>query len=363
MATRPDQAKAEVLEATIRRLRERIAGPEADDLERFVRLYYAHVAPADLLERSDLDLAGAALAHWSLARVRQPVEIKVHVYTPNVEEHGWDSPHTVVETVVDDMPFLVDSVSMELTRHGSAIHLVIRPIMDVQRDDAGRLLAVGTGNGRPESLIHVEIDRQTDPTALAQLEQDLQRVLGDVRAAVEDWPAMRKRAVEIGVELADSPLDSQEAAEARDLLAWVGEGHFIFLGYREYDIGSEDGEDVLRAVSGSGLGILRESGDQPLSVSFQQLPPKVRKLAREKNLLNLTKANSRATVHRPSYLDYIGVKRFDASGEVAGERRFLGLYTHTAYSASPWEIPVLRRKAEHVVECSGLPKEVTTTRP
>jgi glutamate dehydrogenase len=357
MATRPDQAKAEALEATIGRVRERTAGPEADELERFVRRYYEHVAPQDLLERSHVDLAGAALAHWSLARVRRPAEIKVHVYTPNVEEHGWDSPHTVVETVVEDMPFLVDSVSMELTRRGSAIHLVIRPIMDVQRDEVGRLLAVGTGNGRPESLIHVEIDRQTDPAALAQLEEDLRRVLGDVRAAVEDWPAMRQRAVDIGAELADSPfLDSQEAAEARDLLAWMGEGHFTFLGYREYDIGSEDGEDVLRAVSGSGLGILREAGDRPLSVSFQQLPPKVRKLAREKNLLNLTKANSRATVHRPSYLDYVGVKRFDASGEVAGERRFLGLYTHTAYSASPWEIPVLRRKAEHVVERSGLPK-------
>ena len=117
---------------------------------------------------------------------------------------------------------------------------------------------------------------------------------------------------------------------------------------------AEDGEDVLRAVAGSGLGILRATDERPISVSFAQLPPEVRRLAREKNLLNLTKANSRATVHRPSYLDYVGVKRFDADGEVAGERRFLGLYTHTAYSASPWEIPVLRRKAERVVERSGL---------
>ena len=94
--------------------------------------------------------------------------------------------------------------------------------------------------------------------------------------------------------------------------------------------------------------------ERPISVSFAQLPPEVRRLAREKSLLSLTKANSRATVHRPAYLDYVGVKRFDDSGEVSGERRFLGLYTHTAYSASPWEIPVLRRKAQRVVERSGL---------
>ena len=112
---------------------------------------------------------------------------------------------------------------------------------------------------------------------------------------------------------------------------------------------------MLRAVPDSGLGILRETDERPISSSFAQLPPEVRRLAREKNLLNLTKANSRATVHRPAYLDYIGVKRFDATGEVVGERRFLGLYTHTAYSASPWEIPVLRRKAQRVVERSGLP--------
>jgi glutamate dehydrogenase len=357
VATRPDDARAAVLEATAARVRERVDGEEADGLERFVRRYYDHVALEDLAERSTLDLGGAALAHWNLMRVRQPGEIKVHVYSPNVEEHGWDCPHTVVETVTDDMPFLVDSVSMELTRQGSAIHLVIRPILDVERDDGGRVVAVESGNGRPESLIHVEIDRQTDPAVLGQLRDDLLRVLGDVRAAVEDWPSMRQRACDAGAELAERPLSEHaEAPEVRELLAWLEDGHFTFLGYREYELASEGGEDVLRAVPGSGLGILREVGERPASASFEQLPPKVRKLAREKNLLNLTKANSRATVHRPSYLDYVGLKRFDTAGEVSGERRFLGLYTHTAYSTGPWEIPVLRRKVQRVLERSALPK-------
>jgi glutamate dehydrogenase len=357
VATRPDEAKGAVLDATVARVRECIDRAEADQVERFVRRYYEHVAPEDIVGRRDLDLTGAALAHWGLMRVRMPGEIKVHVYSPNMEEHGWECPHTVVETVVDDMPFLVDSVSMELIRHETAIHLVIRPILDVQRDDEGRLLAVDSGEGRPESLIHVEIDRQTDSAVLEQLRDDLLRVLGDVRAAVEDWPAMRRRAGEIEAELAESRLPGpEEAAEARELLAWMEEGHFIFLGYGEYDIGREGDEDVLRPLPGSGLGILREIGERPVSASFQQLPPTVRKLAREKNLLTLTKANSRATVHRPSYLDYVGVKRFDASGEVSGEGRFLGLYTHTAYRASPWEIPVLRRKVQRVLDRSGLPK-------
>ena len=357
MATSSETAKASLLEATVARAHERVDGSQAAQVERFVRHYYEHVAPEDLLDRSDLDLYGAAIAHWNLARVRRPGETKVHVYSPNVEEHGWESTHTVVETVIDDMPFLVDSVSMEVTRQGSPIHLVIRPIFRVRRDEKGRLLELGADDGLDESLIHVEIDRQTDPAALDQLRSGLNRVLDDVRAAVEDWPSMRERVGDTLTELAETPppVAPDELAETRELLEWIGGGHFTFLGYREYDMLTEDGEDVLRVVPGSGLGILRETDERPISLSFAQLPPEVRRLARAKHILNLTKANSRATVHRPSYLDYVGVKRFDASGEVAGERRFLGLYTHTAYSASPWEIPVLRRKAQRVRERSGLP--------
>ena len=354
MATSPHETKVALLEAVVARVRDTVEGAEADDAERFVRSYYANVAPEDLSERSEHDLAGAALAHLGLARVRRPGEVRVHVYSPSLEQHGWESPHTVVETVVDDMPFLVDSVSMEVSRHGRAIHLVVRPIMRLRRDDDGRLLEVAGKDGENESLIHLELDRLPDAAATEELKTDLHRVLADVRVAVEDWRAMRQRTNDIAKELADKPppVDPDELAEARAFLEWLEDDHFTFLGYREYDMLSEQGEDVLRAVQGTGLGILRDK--EGTSASFAVLPPEVRRRAREKHLLNLTKANSRSTVHRPVYLDYVGVKRFDDKGEVAGERRFLGLYTHTAYRVTPWEIPVLQQKAERVLERSGL---------
>ncbi len=357
MAAKSVDAKEAVLEAVVARIRERAAESQQADLERFVRAYYRHVPADDLVGRDDLDLYGAALAHWHLLRVRKRGEIKVHVYNPNLEEHGWESPHTVIETVIDDMPFLVDSVSMEVARHGGAIDLVIRPIVDVRRDEDGRLLGFDAEGGLAESLIHVEVERQADPAEIDRLRNDLIRVLGDVHAAVADWPMMRQRAQDLVAELSSKPppVEPDTVSEVRELLEWMADDHFTFLGFREYDMLSEDGEDVLRPVSGSGLGILRESGEGPVSASFAQLPPEVRRLARERNLVNLTKANSRATVHRPVYLDYVGIKRFDEAAEVSGERRFLGLYTHTAYSASPWEIPVLRRKAQSVLDRSGLP--------
>jgi hypothetical protein len=98
VATETVEAKTAVLEAAVARAREH-AGADAEDVERFVRAYYAHVAPEELAGRSDVDVAGAALAHRQLAAVRRPGETKVHVYTPSAEEHGWESPHTVVQTV------------------------------------------------------------------------------------------------------------------------------------------------------------------------------------------------------------------------------------------------------------------------
>ena len=357
MATSAVEAKASLLDAAAGLVRERVEADRAPAVERFLRRYWEHVAPEDLVGRTEDDLYGAAVAHWKLARVRQPGEILVRVYSPKLEEHGWECPHTVVETVTDDMPFLVDSVSMEVLRHGHAVHLLVRPILRMARDEEGRIVDVQGEEGSDESLIHVELDRQSDPDELERLHADLVRVLGDVHAAVEDWPAMRERMLEAAAELEERPppVEPDEAREATDLLRWLHDDHFTFLGYREFEIVSESGADELRGVPGTGLGVLRERGGPDVSASFSELPPEVRRIAREKTPLTLTKATSRATVHRPAYLDYVGVKRFGDDGEVTGERRFLGLYTHTAYRASPWEIPVLRRKVQRIVDGSGLP--------
>ena len=133
--------------------------------------------------------------------------------------------------------------------------------------------------------------------------------------------------------------------------AWLAEDHFTFLGYREYQLQDVDGEDALRAVPGTGLGILRS--DQDMSASYGKLPPAVAAKAREKQLMIITKANSRATVHRPAYLDYVGIKQFDGNGDVVGERRFLGLFSSAAYTESLTRIPVLREKAHQLIQGAG----------
>jgi glutamate dehydrogenase len=353
-----DEAKDELLQ---RAAESCAAGSEhmsAEEALSFLRLYYRHVAPEDLLDRNPVDVYGPAMSQRQLAEVRPQGRAVVRAYTPTIEENGWDPGHSVVEVVTDDMPFLVDSVTMELDRHGLGTHLVVHPQMRVRRDMTGRMLGRGqediTGQMLAESWIHIEIDRQSDPLVLKRLEADLLKVLADVRHTVEDYAKMRALAVQTAEDLGMNPppLEPAEVEDSIDLLRWLADGHFTFLGYREYRLEHTDEGDALRAVPGAALGILRD--DKAGSESFAALPPEVRAKAREKQLMIITKANSKATVHRASYLDYIGVKLFSPEGEVIGERRFLGLFTHVAYNESISRIPVLRRKLADVLDKAGL---------
>ncbi|MET9610278.1 NAD-glutamate dehydrogenase [Streptomyces sp. NPDC006512] len=386
MQTKLDEAKAELLARAARVAENSPAGgllptgsdqgerPERGSTLSYLQRYYLHTAPEDLLDRDPVDVFGGALSHYRLAEKRPQGTASVRVHTPTVEENGWTSSHSVVEVVTDDMPFLVDSVTNELSRQGRGIHVVIHPQVVVRRDITGKLIEIlgpdcdahGPRTERPhdslvESWIHVEIDRETDKADLKQITADLQRVLSDVRESVEDWEKMRDAALRIAEDLPAEPtapdLREYELEEARELLRWLADDHFTFLGYREYNL--VDG-DALAAVPGTGLGILRsdphhsgKDDGHPVSPSFNRLPADARAKAREHRLLVLTKANSRSTVHRPSYLDYVGVKKFDADGNVIGERRFLGLFSSAAYTESVRRVPVIRRKVAEVLEGAG----------
>jgi glutamate dehydrogenase len=349
------------LEEVLAIVSERLPAEQAQ-VSEFVRQFFREVDPEDLADRDPLDLYGAAVSHWRFMRRGGPDAPRIRIYNPNIDEHGWQSPHTVIEIVHRDMPFLVDSVRMQINAQGLISHLIIHPVMSVRRDGAGTLTDLlprgETGaDVRVESAMHLEISRETDTEALRRLEQGLLQVLADVRAAVDDWQPMLLRMRETAAAHRRNPphvLTSDEVEEGLAFLDWLAGDRFTFLGCRDYDLGHEDGEAVLRVVAGSGLGILRDDRRDAPSASFATLPAWIRERARMPELLVVTKSNSRATVHRPVYTDYVGVKRFNEAGEVIGESRFLGLYTSVAYSASVLDIPVLRRKVRDVIERSGV---------
>jgi glutamate dehydrogenase len=340
------------------------------DVHGYLRAYYRHVAAEDVIAAGAPRIAAVAAQQAAFA-ARRPQGTALVRVRPG-DQAAFDPARDVIELVTDDMPFLVDSITMELSRHGLGAFVVVHPQLRVRRDLTGSLREVlgpvdgtrGSHDEIAESWTHVEIARLGRGRA-ESLAADLQRVLGDVRVAVEDYSRMRGMAIRQADSLAKSGSAAapstaaggssslaESPAEIEALMRWLADGHFTFLGYREYDL--EDGPDgmALRRVPGTGLGLLRH--DKNTSSSFAALPPEVRARARDPQRLIQTKANTRSTVHRASYLDYVALKRFGDDGEVTGEYRFLGLYTHAAYSESITRIPVLRCKLTEVLDASGL---------
>ena len=352
-----EKSKAELIDQVVERVRIRLDGGishGADTAEKFVRRFYAHVPPSDILGDSPDDLAGAALALWELAQERVPGAPKVRVYTPRVEQHGWESSHSVVEIVNDDMPFLVDSVTAELRRLDAEVQLLAHPIVHVERDASGRLLKMD--GDLAESVMHIRVSAQ--PAARHEtIRTRIEAVLADVRAAVEDWNTIRKRCWDLVAELEKNPppLPRREIKEGIAFLEWLVDNHFTFLGYREYSFEGEGETAVARVLPETGLGILRNES-VPVFEGLRNLgtlPEDVRYFLREPTLLLITKANRLATVHRPVPMDAIAVKCFDPKGNVTGERIFVGLFTASAYSSNPRTIPILRQKVESSLERAG----------
>ncbi len=330
------------------------------DLVALIDRYWRLVPDEDLIGRTGEDLYHATVSHLRLAEQRLSGEVKLTV-SPNADGH------TVIEIITDDLPFLVDSVTAALTTRGLQISMLVHPQMVVRREVLGRLVQIrpeiepddAGPDDLVESWIHIETDRIRNPQQLEELRNAIYSVLTDVREVVEDWQKMRHRALALADELsspataASLPVPDKDITDAVELLRWLAADNFTFLGYREYRVVTrDDGEQVLQAVMGTGLGILRQDQRAPRVLS--SMAPEAYAKAFEKRLMIITKANSRATVYRPSYLDYIGFKVFDADGNVVGERRFLGLFASAAYLHSVRRLPVVRRKVAEVLDRSGL---------
>lgn len=312
------------------------------DARRFLQTYYANVDATDLAARSPVELATSALSHLKFAQRRRGRAL-VRVFNPTLREHGFSSAHTVIEMVNDDMPFLVDTIGLALTRRELTLHFLAHPVFAVSRSPGGALLGVhdrgDAAEGRKqrlESFQHVEVDRIVDPATLASLASEIERSMRDVRAACGDWAKMQHavRRTADDLESLGARLDPRDLSETRALLEWMEDRHFTFLGYREYRLRGGKGRENLQRVEATGLGILRRGNQLPGNTT-RILASDIRRRSRSHELTLITKANSQSTVHRAGYLDYVGINHFDAKGRLIGERRFLGLWTTAAYGTSP----------------------------
>lgn len=365
MALRADHERQTIIDLIRTYFQKRLPKDQALLVETFAQRYLSACAVEDLRERSIDDLCGALLSQWNFIYQRKPGESKVRVFNPYLDVDHWQSQHTIVEISHDDIPFLVDSSRMELDRLGYQVHFVIHMGgLKVKRDSHDRItdiLPVGAvvEGASSEAPIYIEIDRIIDTAAMEELCANIEHVLGDVRLAVQDWRNMISKMEESISELENNPppLDTDDIAESKDFLRWLISNNFSFLGCRDYKLIGDGMNRALQMIPGSGLGVLRDKMGGRVSRSYAELPPQARKIALSKNILIIAKTHTKSTVHHPGYTDYVGVKRFNEKGELIGERRFIGLYTSSAYHSNTKLIPFVRHKVSKILEDLRFPPD------
>ncbi|MCW8886951.1 MAG: NAD-glutamate dehydrogenase [Motiliproteus sp.] len=371
MQTLSKKGFSEILAKLEQELTKQLNKKQASEIFRFANLHYGSSSREEIAERRLEELYGATLECWYFLQQRDAGQPKVKVFNPDFEENGWQSTHTVIVILQEDMPFLIDSIRMEVNRRELTIHSIHNSIMLVKRDKKGELLEIAddlkaddekagdkksSADITKESIIYLEVDRHTDPKQLQDLRGSLNEILDEVSLVTEDFHSMRVKAAaltETVNSIADK-LSKVDCGEMVDFIRWLVSDHFTFLGYESYKAVTKGSKTSLVPVKGSELGLFRSCDDVSLNLQITELPKGQRSKIKISELLGFSKSPSKSRVHRPAYSDYIAFKCFDDKGKLKGEHRFLGLYTSSVYYQSTRLIPVIRRKVDAVLNRSGL---------
>ncbi|MCP4933208.1 MAG: NAD-glutamate dehydrogenase [bacterium] len=339
-----------------------LAGHGDTELHAFTRAFLSRIDEAEFAGLDARNLAILVYLAWDFIKERKTGTAKIRAYDQN-DDVTARGGITVIEMVNDDMPFLLDSVLSEVQNRGLMVKRVIHPVLNIKRDDSGRLLNAeaddhpGDSNANPESLIQIHIDRLVDVAAKKDLCDALNSILDNVHTVVADWREMMDRLERTMAAYTKMPppVAVADLAESIQFLRWLMEDNFTFLGMRAYDYIGEESEGGMKPVPGSGLGILRPNDIHVLRRGGEMvhMTPEVRKFFLAPALLIITKANMVSTVHRRVHMDYIGVKIYSENGDISGELRIVGLFTSTAYTRSVTSIPFVRHKADLILRRAG----------
>ncbi|MBB1416369.1 NAD-glutamate dehydrogenase [Pseudoalteromonas sp. SG44-1] len=360
--TRNEGQASVILDNVCKLIQKKVHADNVLLVEKFAKSLYSNMSKEDLAHRNDSDLYGAALSLWNSLEKNTSDDAVIRVFNPEVAKDGWQSSHTIVEIIAKDMPFLVDSVRMAMTRENIASHLLLHSPLKIQRDKNAKISALSNLKAEQESsstktVFFIEIDRQTDSSVIDSFKKELESVLNDVSTAVEDWQPIRKKLIAVSKELPkrNHNNNASEVAETVEFLDWLVKDNFTLMGYRQYDLSPVQGDYQLKGKIESSLGLMKNSTEEH-SRLLSELPEVARQEARSNNLLILTKTNSLSRVHRPAYIDYVGIKRFDDEGNVIGEDRFIGLFSSSFYNNSAADVPVLKSKINRIMEMCDFAK-------
>ncbi|MBH0046832.1 NAD-glutamate dehydrogenase [Pseudoalteromonas sp. NZS11_1] len=360
--TRNEGQASVILDNVCKLIQKKVRADNVLLVEKFAKALYSNMSKEDLANRNDSDLYGAALSLWNSLEKNTTDDAVIRVFNPEVAKDGWQSSHTIVEIITKDMPFLVDSVRMAMTRENIASHLLLHCPLKIKRDENAKISGLSNLKAEQESsstktVFFIEIDRQTDSSVIESFKKELESVLVDVSVAVDDWQPIRKKLIAVTKELPKRHHNktTEEVSETTEFLDWLAKDNFTLMGYREYELSPVQGDYQLKGKMESSLGLMKNSTEEHTRL-LSELPEVARQEARSSNLLILTKTNSVSRVHRPAYIDYVGIKRFDDEGNVTGEDRFIGLFSSSFYNNSATDVPVLKSKINRIMEMCDFAK-------
>ncbi|WP_143872275.1 NAD-glutamate dehydrogenase [Catenovulum sediminis] len=339
-------------------IRSKMPAEQAQVIRRFAQLIFRDIATEDLVNRNDSDLYGAAVSLWHTFQSHYNKLPGIRVFNPDLSQHGWQSNHTIVEIIAPDQPFLVGSVRMALNRIGITAHWLLYQSITVELNEQQKITDVSQGNHETDdhqrTVFLIEIDRQSDPQTLNQIQAEIEQVLKQVHLSVSDWQAMQEKCESIAKELKLTPqvIEEHQVSEAIEFLNWLQNNKFTFMGYREYTLKAIKGDYCLSRIEDSSLGLMRQSKGESTRL-FSTLPNSAENEALSSTLMVLTKTNSKSQVHRPAYMDYVGIKKFNEQGQVIGEHRFIGLFSSDFYNDSAFDIPLVSHKVKRVIQATG----------
>lgn len=360
--TRNEGQASVILDNVCKLIQKKVRADNVLLVEKFAKALYSNMSKEDLANRNDSDLYGAALSLWNSLEKNTTDDAVIRVFNPEVAKDGWQSSHTIVEIITKDMPFLVDSVRMAMTRENIASHLLLHCPLKIKRDENAKISGLSNLKAEQESsstktVFFIEIDRQTDSSVIESFKKELESVLVDVSVAVDDWQPIRKKLIAVTKELPKRHHNKSkdEVSETTEFLDWLAKDNFTLMGYREYELSPVQGDYQLKGKMDTSLGLMKNSTEEHTRL-LSELPEVARQEARSSNLLILTKTNSVSRVHRPAYIDYVGIKRFDDEGNVIGEDRFIGLFSSSFYNNSATDVPVLKSKINRIMEMCDFAK-------
>ncbi|MFQ3282188.1 NAD-glutamate dehydrogenase [Reinekea sp.] len=341
--------RKELLETLYQRLLSNFPKKHHVDLKTLIEQLFKHASMRDLSSYELPDLAGMVVTLWRTLQNKSIKKANVEVINPSVEEHEWQSAHSIVTILNDEAPFVIDSARLALTSLDINIHAIFYGSFNIERDKQGNFVKF-SDQGNKELLLCLEMDRTTVQEQRQQVETSLFEVLEDVGYVVEDFPAMLEKTnmVKQAFKSDHYPFDKKVMDEATVFMEWMAENHFSFLAFDEYEI---DG-DVVKQVKGTALGLFKKTSKRREEVISEMTEHRKEHVFKQE-LMIFSKSGRRSSVHRPAYSDYVLVKKFDKNGKVIGGYRFLGLYTSSVYNETAKDIPVVRTKISEVIKNSG----------